>query len=583
MLTKERWLSLSIGLVGAGIVIASYSTGLFAGPEATIEDTQFSSRPTSPQIVIVAIDDRSIESVGQWPWPRATFAKLLDTLAPYQPQVVSIDVLFTEPSRLGNPDDAALARALERVPFPVVLASQAQSLALDKEGARASTLLRPLPALEKSASAIGLVNVISDRDGIVRRFAEPMLDTQGVPFHSFAGAVLTASGHTDWASELPSINRIVYAGPPGSVRTISAADVLSGTSVDDLRNKIIFVGATAESLHDSQKTPMSGGINMPGVEIHAQIANMLLLDYRLVPLSTGATMLWIVLASCIAVAILLFVRRFESAVALNIGVGVVYIILGVVLFERGTEVNIIHISLAWIVVATSLSLYRFFSSEKERRIIRHTFSKYVAPHVLDELLAHPERIALGGEEREITVLFSDIRGFTTLSENTTPTELVRILNTYFSAVTKKIIENDGVLDKYIGDAIMAFWGAPIENPRQADQAVRAGIEMLRALEELNRTFVANGDPEIKIGIGIYTGRAVVGNIGSEHRFDYTVIGDTVNAASRLEGLTKEFKTQIIIGESTKHKLTEHFSLTPLGDTSVKGKVEKITIYGVAPD
>ena len=178
------------------------------------------------------------------------------------------------------------------------------------------------------------------------------------------------------------------------------------------------------------------------------------------------------------------------------------------------------------------------------------------------------------------MLFSDIRGFTSISEKTTPRELVRILNTYFSSITKKIIENDGVLDKYIGDAIMAFWGAPIPEPKQADKAVKAALEMLEELKKINIQFLASGDPEIKIGIGIYTGKAIVGNIGSEHRFDYTAIGDTVNIASRIEGLTKEYKTEIIIGESTKNKLTENFSVTLLGKTNVKGKLEEVTIYSV---
>jgi adenylate cyclase len=319
---------------------------------------------------------------------------------------------------------------------------------------------------------------------------------------------------------------------------------------------------------------------MQGVEIHAQIANMLLENYRLTPLPAGITILWILGAALLSMGLMFFMGRFEVAIGTIVGIGLIYIILGIILFESGTVVNLIHVTLAWLVPTIALSLYRFFSSEKERRMIRQTFSKYVAPHVLTELLAHPERIALGGEEREITVLFSDIRGFTSLSENTKPIELVRILNTYFSAVTKRIFENDGVLDKYIGDAIMAFWGAPMESPLQADKAVMAALGMIETLEALNREFVKNGDPEIKIGIGIYTGRAVVGNIGSEHRFDYTAIGDAVNAASRIEGLTKEFKTPILIGETTKSKLTKTFTITPLGESSVKGRLEKITVYGV---
>jgi adenylate cyclase len=582
MPSKERILYAAAALLCALITYTSFTQGYFAGPEAALEDTLFSPRPVSTDVVIVAIDDESLIRIGQWPWPRATYAKLLEALTPYEPEAVGIDILFSEPSRLGVQDDARFADALATAPFPVVLAAQAKTLELQGSRAQAKELIEPIPLLAKNADGIGLVNVIADRDGIVRRFAEPVTDASGAAVHSFAGAVLVAAKHFHGLVDLPVINRIVYSGPPGSVRFVSAADLLASPHIQGLDHEFVFIGTTAESLHDSQKTPVSGGTSMQGVEIHAQIANMLHLEYRLTSLPGWVTALWIFCASFASAALLLFMRRFELAIAMNVGLGILYLVAVIILFEKSFIANLVHITLAWLLPTVALSLYRFFSSEKERKMIRQTFSKYVAPHVLTELLAHPERIALGGEEREITVLFSDIRGFTSISENTSPIELVRVLNRYFSAVTKKIFENDGVLDKYIGDAIMAFWGAPIENPHQADKAVEAALGMLEALEALNQEFKASGDPEIKIGIGIYTGRAVVGNIGSEHRFDYTAIGDAVNAASRIEGLTKDFGMPIIIGENTKNKLTKPFVITPLGETSVKGRVAKITIYGVKP-
>ncbi|KKR31142.1 MAG: Adenylate cyclase, partial [Parcubacteria group bacterium GW2011_GWF2_39_8b] len=342
----------------------------------------------------------------------------------------------------------------------------------------------------------------------------------------------------------------------------------------------VFVGATAEDLHDSKPTPLSRGTPMPGVEIHANIARGLLSGDRLVPLGTFETSAWILLASIVSSLFFIFANRLLIVVGGNVLVGLLYLVTIIILFERGIAVNLIHIELSWIVTTITLSLYKFFIAEKEKREMKRTFGKYVSPSVLEQIVKNPKAVLLGGEEKEITVLFSDIRGFTSISEKTTPRELVRILNTYFSSITKKIIENDGVLDKYIGDAIMAFWGAPIPEPKQADKAVKAALEMLEELKKINIQFLASGDPEIKIGIGIYTGKAIVGNIGSEHRFDYTAIGDTVNIASRIEGLTKEYKTEIIIGESTKNKLTENFSVTLLGKTNVKGKLEEVTIYSV---
>jgi adenylate cyclase len=189
-------------------------------------------------------------------------------------------------------------------------------------------------------------------------------------------------------------------------------------------------------------------------------------------------------------------------------------------------------------------------------------------------------VILGGEEREVTVLFSDIRGFTTLSEATAPHELVAVLNRYFTLMTNEVFKHQGVLDKYIGDAIMAFWGAPIADPLQADHALAAARGMIDRLKEFNAELVREGKPTIDIGVGLYTGPVVVGNIGAESRFDYTVIGDTVNTASRLEGLNKEYGTHVIIGESTKQKLTASYPLSPLGGVKVKGKEQSVEIYAV---
>lgn len=212
--------------------------------------------------------------------------------------------------------------------------------------------------------------------------------------------------------------------------------------------------------------------------------------------------------------------------------------------------------------------------------MKNLFSKYVSKDVLEEILKDPAKVKLGGEEKEVTVFFSDIRGFTALSEKTAPKELVRILNKYFTLMTNEVLENSGVLDKYIGDAIMAFWGAPIEDRRQAENALKAALGMLEKLKELNKELKSNGDPEINIGIGLYSGPAVVGNIGSDLRFDYTVMGDTVNVASRLESLNKEYKTQIIIGETTKNKLEGDHKFKFLGSVAVKGRKELLNIYTI---
>lgn len=581
MQKKEKSAYFGLALLVGIFISASYGVGLFRGLELFFEDTLFSPKPVDSRIVIVEIDDESIINIGQWPWPREIFADFLKKVSVEEPRVVVFDILFTEPSRLGKNDDALFEKAIISSKFPIVLASEVKTLKLDKDEATAENILLPLPSFLTRNITFGLVNVIADSDGVVRRFPAKIENQEGLSLKSLAQIALEQSGQKINTEDLGSVSRIVYAGVPNSVRTISFSSFLSKSGQNNLKDKIVFVGATAPSLHDSKQTPTSHGTEMSGVEIHAQIANMLLSNLRLKELSPSLSIFLIILVALVSAIVFILVPRLELTIFASVVLGFFYTIVIIVFFEKGIVLPLVHINLSVITSTLTLSLYKFFIAEKKRREVRNAFAKYVSPQVLNELLKNPEKITLGGEEREVTVLFSDIRDFTSISEKTRPTELVRILNKYFSAVTKKIIENDGVLDKYIGDAIMAFWGAPLPEPLQADKAVKAGLQMLEELKKLNLELVENGDLEIKIGIGIYTGKAVVGNVGSEHRFDYTVIGDTVNAASRIEGLTKEYKTGLIIGESTKNQLTEKFSVKPLGKTSVKGKSQQISIYAVS--
>jgi len=566
------------------IVWFSFVSGLFVGLENFFEDLLFSQKPIRGDIVIVSIDNESIERIGQWPWPREVFARALTKMDAHPPRAVGLDVSFSEPSRAGEGDDAALVQALGQLAYPVVLPVEATQLLLEnRKTPRAVSFLKPLSIFQSQEKVtLGSVNVISDRDGVVRKFPFKVSDRkEEETYQAFAYEVAVASKLPIPGEEnLGNVERIVYAAPAGFIRKIPFWRILEDESEVDLEDKIVFLGATAADLHDSKPVPFGRGKEMSGVEIHANIANMLLSNYRLVPLGAILSFIWIIIAALLPALFFIFSKRELLPVIASIILGIFYVIVIIVLFQNGVAANLVHINAAWILSLSILFGYRFFVSDREKRDIRNLFSKYVSRDVLEEILRNPKAVSLGGEEREITVLFSDIRGFTTLSEKTTPQELVRILNTYFSAMTGEILKNNGVLDKYIGDAIMAFWGAPIANPNQADDALRASLGMVKRLAELNKEFREKGDPEINIGIGLYTGRAVVGNIGSELRFDYTVIGDTVNASARLEGLTKEFQVPIILGESTKNKLTESYELKSLGSVSVKGRKEQISIFTV---
>jgi len=584
MTERARYLLIGIAGAASAVVLISFSLGLFSGLEYFLEDLLVSPKAISDRIVILAIDDESLQRLGQWPWPRALFARALETLEAHPPGVVGIDVIFAEPSRLGAADDGAFRAALKDLPYPVVFPAEAVPLTLERgEPPQAGRWVLTLPEfVERSGIGVGHVNLILDHDGVVRRFPTTLsyLPAENRPVRIFAQELLERMGYPIApALAEGAIERIVYAAPAGSIRRIPFWRLLKEEGIrPTLEGKIVLIGAVAADLHDTKLTPFSRGNEMPGVEIQANIANMLLSSQRLVDLGKTAMSLWVLLAGLLPALFFILWPRSLRPLGVSAGVGISYTLISIFLFEQGLAVDIIHLNASWILSATSLFGWRYFSGERERREMRVLFGKYVSGRILEEVLKDPKKVALGGEEKELTILFSDIRGFTTISERTSPPELVRILNKYFSRMSAQIIAQEGVVDKYIGDAIMAFWGAPLEDPEQADHALKAALGMVRELRALNQELLALGDPEIKIGIGLYTGPAVAGNIGSEFRFNYTIIGDTVNVASRLEGLNKEYATEIIIGESTKNKLKVSYPFRFLGEVSVKGRKEPVRIY-----
>ena len=580
-----RRISVDFGIgAAAGVIVAiSFVFGLFSGIEHFIEDSLFTPRPVDSRIVILAIDNESLQKIGQWPWPREVFARVFSALEANPPQAVGLDVIFAEPSRAGPKDDLALTHALQNTSYPVIVPVEGNPLFI-RNGGRVSvpSLLKTREEFLKSERVFaGHVNLVLDQDGVARRFPMEILAADArtdSTYKAFAYELVEQSGTVIPSRQDGNIERIVYAAPSGSIKKIPVWRILEGDITRELAGRIVIIGATAADLHDEKPTPLGRGAEMPGVEIQANIANMLLSGYRLIPLSGGASLAWIIFAAIFPAAAFNVFRRSLKPLFASILLGIGYIFLAFYLFERGIVVNIVHLSLAWFISAAAIFAFRFLSGERERREIKKLFSKYVSSEVLELILRDPGRVTLGGEEKEITVFFSDIRGFTSISEEIGPQKLVRLLNTYFTAMSDEILRSRGVLDKYIGDAVMAFWGAPIDDPDQADNALKAAKHMLTRLDEVNKILGERGDPKIDIGIGIYTGPAIVGNIGSESRFDYTVIGDTVNVASRLEGLNKEYKTRIIVGESTKKKAKDTHNFIFLGEVAVKGRAEPLKIY-----
>lgn len=522
-----------------GIVVGlSYLFGIFAGLENFFSDRLFFKKEIHPDIVIVEIDSESINKIGQWPWPRKVFANFLEKIEKYNPKVVALDIMFSERSRLGTQDDAELSlflSARRRTVFSIILPVEFIS----------EKILEPLPEFRKNENVkLAHVGIILDKDGVVRKLPAKIQN-----FEQFGFEVAKIAG----AQTLFNSEKIAYASGPKSIRRIPFWRVLEEEKIENLDEKIIFVGVTSLDLHDEFQTPFSKGGKMPGVEIQANIANMFLKRYSLNSIPRSAMFFWIVFS------------------AISLYAGPLHNIPAILFFEKGYLPNLIHLNLAWILSLGAIFLKKYLSQKEEKKKIKDIFGKYVAKDVLEEILKNPAKFNMGGEEKEITVLFSDIRGFTSFAEKVSPQELVNFLNKYFSQMAEAVIKNKGTLDKYIGDAVMAFWGAPIENENQADDALESALSMAEKLKKF---------PGLKIGIGIHSGKAVVGNIGSEERVQYTAIGDSVNIASRLESLNKEFRTQIIISEETKNKLKKNYKLKNLGPVTVKGKENKINIYSI---
>ena len=418
-----------------------------------------------------------------------------------------------------------------------------------------------LETLTDAAGSSGYFNMVPDReDGVVRRLDlvfkcgdeiyAPMAVQSVWSFLDRPPLVVKVAGYGIEGIQMgerfiPTDEKgrmlINYMGPEKSLPHFSISDILeqkfpNGTFTD----KIVLVGATAIGVHDKRTTPVSSSGEYPGLEVHATVIdNILKGDFLHKPE-------WTRLYDALAILIIgllvgLIIPRLNALKGISFASGlfILQIIITRTLFIRfGLWVNMVYPSLILVLMYTSLTSYRYLSEERERKKIKGAFSHYVSSTVVQEMLKSPEKLRLGGEERDLSVLFSDIRGFTSISEDLSPEELVHLLNEYLTVMTDIILKYDGTLDKYMGDAIMAISGAPLKQPDHPFRACRSALEMMAGLKKLNEKWREEGEKPIDVGIGINTGNMVVGNMGSELRFDYTVMGDAVNLASRLEDANK---------------------------------------------
>jgi adenylate cyclase len=541
--------------------ITLFSAGVFHEYQQRLSDSLYGGKPALQDIVIIGIDDKSLQEIGRWPWPRERFASIVEKLN--GSAAIGIDVAFFEPSTSRS--DAIFAAAVNN--RPVVLVSEYTNFTADMRG---GGLLRPRSPIEAKT---GYANILTDPDGVVRSMNLNLGDEQ-----AFSAAVYEVYS----GQQYPSTSRFLinYVGPPRSYTRYSATDVLKGrVPANAFDGKIVLLGAVARDFHDEDLVPTSNGEPMSGVEIHANAIQTMLLKNELQTVPWWVTTLAILLVCVVLALLVLRFSVFTAGLFAFIFV-VVYITAAFYLFEEGIILNIFYIPFTTVVAFIVFVAMDLVHERSVRGKVASAFGKYVSPTLVKQIME--KEVELGGERKVLTILFSDIRGFTSISEKLTPEELVEFLNSYFTRVTGLIMREQGLVDKFIGDAIMAFWNAPVTVEEHADFAVTAALAMRATLDVIRKEHEGKY-PRLEVGIGINTGEAIVGNIGSAERLSYTAIGDSVNLASRLESLTKEYGVQIIISHNTKKVLKRKFVLRELDCVKVKGKKEPVTLYEVVDE
>src|SRR5262245_2456675 len=603
-------------------------------------------KPVLRPVVIVDIDEESVSAYGQWPWPRTILADLLTRLYEWQAVAIAFDVVFAEPDRASPSEavkhfrdlDEATREILAHLPtndavFAEVIgrgkvvvgqsgtnASKTRSLEKYPETAFATVgpdprrflfgfphLLRNLPELEQSAAGRGLFSINPERDGIVRRVPivmkagdriVPALTLDLLRVVSGSDAILIRTDESGVHNvavpglELPTDpnGRIwVHFSPHDKSRYVSARDVVEGkVAPEKFAGKLVLVGTSAIGLLDVKTTPITRA--MPGVEVHAQLLEAALTNSLLAAPSYAVVveMLGAVIASS-ALSLLAPIAGALTLLAIAAFATVAFVATSWIAYTNyRLLLDATFPLLAMLSVYIGLVLVGYFREQIDRRRIRLAFAHYLSPTLVERLAQSPQQLVLGGEDRIMTVLFSDVRDFTSIAETykDNPGGLTTLMNRFLTPLTNSIVARNGTIDKYIGDAVMAFWNAPLNDPTQEADACHAALDMLDCVKALNeerkQEAAANGSHflPINVGIGINTGRCTVGNMGSDLRFQYTVMGDTVNLASRFEGQTKTYGLSIIIGSRTAVAVADQFALLEIESIRVKGKTEPDLIYTI---
>jgi adenylate cyclase len=587
-----RLISILLAFLSAFIVIALYfnQNQFLEAFEAKTYDLRFKSLrgaiAPSPEIGIVAIDNKSIAELGRFPWSRTQYVSLLERLTAAGAKVVLFDVFFSEEETRAI--DKSLAAAIKKS------GNVGLAVAYDFDenfNVRGST--HSIKEIESKAAGLGHINLTPEDDGVVRRnkmFVE--VNGKAVPSLGLRAAMM-AEGTNEFVAGTYDIKLgkrripvdangfmwINFTGPSNHYPIYSFADIVQGRiNPEELKGKILFVGATALGVYDLRVTPFDR--NTPGVEVHATISDNILTGSFI--RRTGDEG-WLDIALILTLGLFTFylTKRlgFYAAFPVAIVLSSAYVWFSFLLFKQGHWISMIYPPLAIIFSLLIGGSFRYLVLERSARELRSIFSSYHSDKLVARLEEDPESAKIGGDSKDVTILFTDIKGFTSFSEKHTPQEVVARLNEYLGAMVEVIEEYDGYVDKFIGDGIMAYWGAPLAQPDHAKLAVACVVAMKKTMETLCAKWQAEGVEPFAIRAGMQSGEVVAGNVGLRgKKMEYTVIGDTVNQAARLESSAKYYGVNALVGEATYLMTCDRYDYRELDKIRVLGKQVPITVY-----
>jgi adenylate cyclase len=568
---------LTVAVLAIALGVAGYATSALRTLELSSVDTRFEIRGKQPRpddLAVVKIDDVTFNQLGlQWPFPRHLHAQLIDRLREAGAKAIAYDVQFTQPTEPR--EDNALVRAVERADGVVLSTTE-----VNKRGE--SNVFGGEEVVEQIGARAGNTTIQSDPNGVLRRFPVSYDGLVGFPVAAAeeGGAQVDPADAGD-ADGKDGTFWIDYRGPPGTIESVSFSKVLRGQFPPDaFRGRIVVVGASAPALQDFHATPVGEGHEMPGAEVQANAIWTVEHDFPLQSAPTLLNLALIVLFGLVAPAAQMRFRAlpaFAGAIAL----GIAFLVFAQLAFEQGWIVAVAYPLTALILSAVGSLAVTTLITAYERQRVRDTFARFVPETVVTDVLDRAdENLRLVGVRREGTVLFSDLRGFTTFAETLPPDQVIEVLNHYLEEMSDAIMDHGGTLVSYMGDGIMAIFGAPIEQADHADRAVAAAEEMITVRLTAFNDWLATQDvgDGFRMGIGLNSGSVMSGQVGSERRIEYTAVGDTTNTAARLEGMTKGTPHMVFIADSTRAGMADGERLAFVDEFPVRGRSAGIKVW-----